>query len=162
MKDEKQVVGNSLIQCIHDILIVKVIFTDVMMIITGTAIPSHNALMNVVDSYMKSYWNGHNRKLCIELIEYFLYRGMIRQPRLGNSMYYGCNHFCKDVWIPWEENDEAIPDIVGGYYTCPISGLIINEDDRIDSLTSDRNIAIKDKLAAKIEANIVLNVTLNQ
>ena len=108
MKDTKQVVGTSLSQCIYDILVGKVIFTDVMLIITGTAIPSHNALMDVVDSYMKSYWNGHNRKLCIELIEYFLYRGMIRQPRLGNSMYYGCNHLCKDVWIPWEENDEEV------------------------------------------------------
>ena len=86
--DKVKLVGLSLSSCIYDILKGKVAIESVVKIITGTRIACNSDLDIVIDQYVDTYWSGHNRQLCLELVEYFLFRGIIEQPRLTNGCVY--------------------------------------------------------------------------
>jgi len=76
------IIGNSLSQCILDILEKRVDYLDVLHIDCGTKIANRDDLDKVMESYGKGVWWHHNPRLCTELVEYFLYRGMLKQKRL--------------------------------------------------------------------------------
>jgi len=107
--DKCKLVGLSLSSCIYDILRGEVAIESVIKIITGTRIISCGDVAKVIDQYADTYWFGHNKQLCREIVEYFLFRGVIRQPRLTDGCVYteklgGTN------WVDYNDGKYEIGD----------------------------------------------------
>ena len=104
-----KLVGLSLSSCIYDILKGKVAIESVVKIITGTRIACGSDLDKVIDQYVDTYWSGHNKQLCLELVEYFLFRGMIEQPRLTNGCVY-TDKLGGTNWLDYNDGKYEIGD----------------------------------------------------
>ena len=143
---ETKVIGTSLGQCIKDILLKNVKIDDVVIIYANTAINRLEHLDSVIDTYSKDRWAGHNVHVCRAVIEYFLFRGIIQQERIGNGIVYGSYPDSNQTWYKFNELTDNFKkslitvfqgnDIMKGEYDLPISDKEnnINERNRLNNL----------------------------
>ena len=143
---ETKVIGTSLGQCIKDILLKNVKIDDIVIIYANTAISNPEHLDIVVNKYCKDRWAGHNIKVCKEIVEYFLFRGMIQQERIGNGIVYGSYPDSNQIWYKFNELSDNFKrslitvfqgnDITKGEYDLPVSDKEnnINERNRLNNL----------------------------
>lgn len=108
--EKVKLVGLSLSGCIYDILRGEVALESVVKIVTGTRIVSGSDLDTVINQYADTYWLGHNRQLCLELVEYFLFRGMIEQPRLTKGCVFTDKQADGTNWVDYNDGKYDIGD----------------------------------------------------
>lgn len=90
-------IGLSLSNCVKDILDDKINIEDVIMIITNTRITSRENLINVMGTYMQSYWKDHHLVKVLNVIETLFFSGKILQPRV--LRLDGCPHLPGNYWV---------------------------------------------------------------
>ena len=145
-----KVIGTSLGQCIRDILCGDVKFTDVVMIYSGTNIQSEEDLEEVIESYSKGIWTSHDEVAIRLLIEYFLFRGLIQQERVGNNIYHGSYPNYKQLWYKLQDFDLSIQKA----FVTVFRGSFDNSDPYdISDADKERNSSVKEELTTVIKAN---------
>tara|TARA_R100001082_G_scaffold110167_1_gene89296 strand:- start:4272 stop:4769 length:498 start_codon:yes stop_codon:yes gene_type:complete len=145
-----KVIGTSLGQCIRDILVGHVKFTDVIMIYCGTNIQSQRDLNKVIDRYSRDVWAFHNEEVIRQVIDYFLFRGLIQQERVGNNIYYGSYPNHTKLWYKLSDFDVKIQKA----FTVVFSANLDNSDKGdIPDADKRRNSSVKEELDDLILAN---------
>ena len=120
---ETKVIGTSLGQCIKDILLKNVKIDDVVIIYANTAINRLEHLDSVIDTYSKDRWAGHNVHVCRAVIEYFLFRGIIQQERIGNGIVYGSYPDSNQTWYKFNELTDNFKKMYAGIKKNPNYGI---------------------------------------
>ena len=145
-----KVIGTSLGQCIRDILVGHVKLTDVIMIYCGTNIQSQRDLNKVIESYSRDVWAFHNEEVIRQVIDYFLFRGLIQQERVGNNLCYGSYPTYTKLWYKLSDFDlktqKAFTIVLGACLDNSDKGDISNAD-------KQRNSSVKEELNDLILAN---------
>ena len=94
-------IGFSLGRCIKDIVLDKVKFDDVLVIITGTRIPSVSALQTVIEDYMwrSDYLEGLDETVCLKVAMDLYTEGKLHQPRMyeARPLRVGSDYVWADI-----------------------------------------------------------------
>ena len=148
-----KVIGTSLSQCVSDVLLKNVKIDDVVIIYTNTAMHRFNHLDSVIESYTKDRWAGHNVHVCRAVVEYFLFRGMIQQERIGNGLVYGSYPDSDQTW--YNLNDLS-NEFRSSLTTVFQANDVMKSENDIPRSDKEHNINERNRLNNLIDANCSL------
>ena len=151
--DNHKVIGSSLGQCIKDILVGHVKFTEVVMIYTNTNIQSFESLNKVIDIYSKDILAFHDKDVIRQLIHYYLFRGMIQQERVGNGLFYGSQPMYGQPWYNLENLQDSYVRALNRVFSANVN---TEESGDLNDADKEYNVKARKDLQDLIDANYTL------